>query len=104
MNEFEKTAPEKIWLGELTDEVDMEFQADDGDTCWCGEPVFDLNVEYVRADLFAAVTAERDDALQQAKRLRTAIRRFLATDRKEIALGALRLSRALDATTTPAEE
>ena len=55
------TAPDRIFLQVADDDIYMDesFPEDESEVTWCAQSTLPCEVEYVRADLFASVEADR---------------------------------------------
>ena len=76
--EVVRTAPERIFLqvGDDSYYDDMPFPASADGVSWWKESVLDCEVEYVRADLFAASEAERQRLQADVETLRPDAERY----------------------------
>jgi len=62
-------APDKIWLQVGDDQFSTYTKAleDGADISWCQEPVFEYDIEYIRADLYYELETKCDNWLDSLK-------------------------------------
>ena len=76
--EVVRTAPERIFL-QVSDQewdADKPFPVDCDGVSWWKESVLDVEVQYVRADLFAASEADRRRLQAEVEAYQSALREF----------------------------